>query len=164
MMCPGRGSSRGCTGFWTTGGNAAGKLNIPPFPLRGGRVFCVWKGFAGRGRSNLCVLNIRPADGGRAYSLPLRGRWPSAARSDEVVPASLHEPAVSSAADRSGHTAFPSGEGGRAQRGRMRSFPHRCTDVPFPSRDARHPARKLSFFFSLFLVICPGCRPDLRRG
>ena len=65
----------------------------------------------------------------------LWGRWPSAARSDEVVPLApstarrarplplaLRSPPFSSRTA-APHTAFPSGEGGRAQRGRMRPLP-----------------------------------------
>ena len=91
-------------------------------------------------------------------SLPLRGRRPSAARSDEVAPAvpsaacrkrslrcSLRTPAIWCGAAHAAE-AFPSGEGGRAQQGRMRSlplwgawpggaaFPCSARNQPFPSR------------------------------
>ena len=59
----------------------------------------------------------------RGASLPLRGRWPSVARSDEVVP--LH------AAERAAFAGAVS---------------QPWLNLPFPSRDAVHPARKLACF------------------
>ena len=55
-------------------------------------------------------------------SLPLWGRWPSAARSDEVVPLQIS-----------------------AYAGYAGAIPWGCASVSFPSRDAEHPARKLAW-------------------
>ena len=52
-----------------------------------------------------------------------------------------------------GRGAFPTGEGGRAQRGRMRSFPWRCANLPFPLRLQASARKRTPFFFSL-LIFC----------
>lgn len=61
---------------------------------------------------------------------------------------------------------FPSGESGRAQRGRMRSFCWRCAKVPFSLR-VQAAARKFAFFFfqykyTFFCAWAAGT--SLRRG
>ena len=79
-----------------------------------------------------------------AHSLPLWGRWPSAARSDEVVP------------------LRPSASAGYAA-----AFPWSRLNLPFPSRDAGHLARKLwllMFLFSCLLCCAWAAATSLRRG
>ena len=125
-------------------------------------------------------------------SLPLWGRWPSAARSDEVVPPGvprtlqggdvplgLREPAVTNAG------------GLRRLLGNSGCFPWGCANLPFPTRAdfvacsetpaaslevartcrfqrgrTSSPARKLWFFLSIFLVLCaaPGLPPRPAQG
>ena len=77
------------------------------------------------------------------------------------------------------HKAFPFGEGGRAQRGRMRSFSHppawpggsgRCDAAARPCRfrcgRTSSPARKLSFSFPVLKDCCaaPGLPPGPAQG
>ena len=64
-------------GVWTDGGNT-------------------WVNDAGRS-VGLLEPAVSNASGLRLHSLPLWGRWPSAARSDEVVSSAVREPAVSNA-------------------------------------------------------------------
>ena len=82
-------------------------------------------------------------DAGGQHSLPLWGRWLSAARSDEVVLCVLGGRAVFAGA-----------------------VPWEWSFLPFPlrMRSIRSETRAFSFPFMLFGCVALGCRPDLRRG
>ena len=129
-----------------------------------------------------------------AQSLPLWGRWPSAARSDEVaaagtqamvLPQHKQSPAMNSrgtaAYSSDSHAAWmlhgakpsPLGKVAERQRGRMRSRRWRDAVAPMPVHGicrfhcgCGHPLENSRFFFSFFDACCvaPGLPPRPAQG